>query len=207
MIFDISRSLRPGMAVWPGDTPFTFKHDLKRSEGALANLSTLTLSAHTGAHIDAPYHFDNDAPPVDKLPLRIFWGDAQVVSVNKKNGPLSSNDFAGVDFSLAPRLLVHTPASEGDLSRFPAQFVYPAPELADFLGAQSIILFGADAPSVDPVESETLAGHHALLKNNIAILEGVLLRGVPDGVYELVALPLKIIGGDGSPVRAALRSK
>ena len=206
MIFDISRSLWPGLAVWPGDTPFTLKHNLQRSEGALANLSTLTLGAHTGAHIDAPYHFNNNAPTIDRLPLHIFWGKAQVVSVGKKNGPLSSDDFAGVDFSLAPRLLVHTPASEGDLSEFPAQFAYPNPALADFLGARGVILFGTDAPSVDPVESETLAGHYALLKNNIAILEGLLLRNVPDGVYELTALPLKIIGGDGSPVRAALRS-
>ncbi|OQY26023.1 MAG: hypothetical protein B6I38_11880 [Anaerolineaceae bacterium 4572_5.1] len=207
MIFDISRSLSPVIAVWPGDTSFSLKHDLKRSQGDLANLSTLTLSAHTGAHIDAPCHFSDDVPAIDKLPLSTFWGVARIVTVNKADGPLTPDDFAGVDFSLAPRLLIHSPASESDPARFPEKFIYPAPELADFLGAQGIILLGVDAPSVDPVESKTLTGHHALLKNNIAILEGLILRGVPDGIYELVALPLKIVGGDGSPVRAALRVK
>jgi len=164
------------------------------------------LSAHTGAHIDAPHHFADDAPTIDALALHPFWGLVRVVTVVKADGPLTSDDFAGVDFSLAPRLLVHSPASELDPTRFPEQFVYPSPELADFLGRQGVILFGTDAPSVDPVDSVTLPGHHALLENNIAILEGLMLRGVPDGVYELVALPLKIVGGDGSPVRAALRS-
>jgi arylformamidase len=102
--------------------------------------------------------------------------------------------------------LVHSTASEADPRIFPGQFVYPSPALADFLGARGIQLYGADAPSMDAADSQALPGHNAMRRNGIMILEGLDLSAVPDGVYELVALPLRINGGDGSPVRAVLRT-
>jgi len=95
--------------------------------------------------------------------------------------------------------------AELPFDQFPETIVYPDPVLADFLGEQGIILYGTDAPSMDALDSKDLPGHHALRHNQISILEGLDLRLAPDGIYELVALPLKIIGGDGSPVRAILR--
>jgi arylformamidase len=104
-------------------------------------------------------------------------------------------------------LLVHSVASAKPVDQFPTQFVYPSPELADFMAEHGIVLFGSDAPSMDDMASKTLPGHKALRRHRIAILEGLLLTDVPDGTYELIALPLKIEGGDGSPVRAILRSQ
>ncbi len=205
-IYDISRELRAGMAVWPGDSPYELRSVLSRAEGSSVNLTTLTLSAHTGSHVDAPYHFSDDGPRMDAVDLSAYWGLAQVVTVARDSGPLEPADFAGHDLGRAPRLLVHSPASAGDATVFPAAFVYPSPALADHLGRLGVALYGTDAPSMDAADSATLPGHNALRRNGIAVLEGLDLTGVPDGLYELVALPLKIAGGDGSPVRAALRA-
>ena len=164
------------------------------------------MSAHTGTHADAPAHFAEDGLQIDQVRLAAYWGPAQVVTVTKPAGPLTPADLAGIDLSRAPRLLVHTRASTLDPAIFPTAFVYPAPETAALLAAHGIMLFGSDAPSMDDASSTTLPGHHALRRHGIAILEGLQLDHVADGVYELVALPLKIAGGDGSPVRAALRT-
>jgi arylformamidase len=204
-LIDISRELNAAIAVWPGDTPFQLTNNLRRVDGAAVNLTSLTLSAHTGSHADAPRHFSDDPTGMAELDLRPYWGPAQVVTVNKPDGPLYPADFAHVNLRGVERLLIHSAASHLDPTIFAAKFVYPTPELADFLGQLGVILWGTDAPSVDPESSKTLDGHNALLRNNIAILEGLLLADVADGRYELVALPLKITGGDGSPVRAALR--
>lgn len=204
-LIDISRTLVPGMAVWPGDTPLTIETILAKADGASVNLTTLTLSAHTGTHADAPYHFDERGKTLDVVDLAPYWGPAQVVTVTKAAGPLFPDDFEHVDVRLAPRLLVHSQASSLDSARFPDEFVYPSPELANHLGAHGVLLYGADAPSMDDAQSTTLPGHHAMRAAGIAILEGLDLRPAPDGLYELVALPLKIARGDGSPVRAVLR--
>ena len=206
-IYDISRDLSNGMVVWPGDKDF----EMQPNGGGIAaggsvNTSTIATSSHCGTHVDAPYHFEQDAPTLEKVDLSAYWGLAQVVTVSKASGPLTPADFAGYDLGRAPRLLVHSPLSAADTSTFHHDFVYPSPELADHLGQLGVVLYGADAPSMDASDSKDLAGHHALRRNNVLILEGLMLDGVPDGLYELAALPLKLIGGDGSPVRAALRS-
>jgi arylformamidase len=117
---------------------------------------------------------------------------------------LTLADFPNLGWSQVKRLLVHSAASHKPVDQFPTEFIYPSPELADFMAEYGIVLFGSDAPSMDDMHSKTLPGHKALRRHHIAILEGLLLTGVPDGGYELIALPLKIEGGDGSPVRAIL---
>ncbi|HSM57270.1 MAG TPA: cyclase family protein [Candidatus Sulfomarinibacteraceae bacterium] len=204
-IIDISRTLSPGIAVWPGDTSFQIRRTLSRSEGHSVNLTTLTLSAHTGTHADAPLHFADDGASLDHVDLIPFWGPAQVVTIARRAGALQPDDLHSHDLSLAPRLLLRSSASDLDPTAFPEQYVYPAPALAAHLQQAGIILLGSDAPSMDHVESEDLPGHNALLRHGISILEGLDLSRAPDGLYELSALPLKIAGGDGSPVRAALR--
>ena len=205
-VIDISRTLEARLAVWPGDAPFTMQVVAARQQGASVNLTTLTLSAHTGTHVDAPYHLADDAPAAAALDLDIYWGQAQVVTVARADGPLFPDDFAHADLTRAPRLLVKSAASLLPTWEFPPAYVYPSPELAGYLARAGIRLYGADAPSVDRGDSADLPGHLALLRHGIAILEGVDLSRAPDGVYEFVALPLKIAGGDGSPVRAALRA-
>ena len=205
-LYDISRTLFPGMAVWPGDTPYDLRPTGSLAEGSTVNVTTITLSAHTATHVDAPYHFSDDGDTMEAVDLAAYWGVAQVVTVTKADGPLVPDDFAGYDLSRAPRLLVRSSASEADPRVFQHDYVYPSPELADHLGAHGIILYGVDGPSVDASDSKTLPGHHALQRNGILILEGLDLSEVSDGVYELSAFPLKILGGDGSPVRAVLRT-
>jgi len=203
---DISRTLKTGTAVWPGDTSFQLTGQMRIEDGGAVNLTTLRMSAHTGSHVDAPLHFIDHGLSVDVLDLSIFWGKVQVATVVKQSGPLHSADLAGYDLSLAPRILIRSNASSLDQSIFPSEFVYPTPELADKLGELGIVLFGTDAPSVDAQDSKALEGHMALYRNGISILEWLNLNNAPDGLYELAALPLRIFGGDGSPVRAALRT-
>lgn len=205
-IIDISRKLVEGMAVWPGDTPFSLASIMTLAAGGTVDLTTLHMSAHTGSHVDAPSHFFAGGTSIEKLDLAVYWGLAQVVTIQKTAGPLKVEDFVEHDLGQAPRLLVHSQASQGDPMVFLENYVYPSPELADYLSEQGIILYGTDAPSMDAVNSKTMDGHQALRRNSIFILEGLDLSQVSDGLYELVALPLKIVGGDGSPVRAVLRT-
>lgn len=205
-IIDISRTLVAETAVWPGDRPFELQSQLRLAQGDSVNLSHLHMSAHTGTHVDAPYHFAGDGTTMEAVAPEIYWGPAQVVTVSRSSGALQPQDFEEVDLSLAPRLLVHSAASDLPKTVFPQVFVYPSPALAAHLAGAGVILFGSDAPSMDAQDSKTLQGHHALRTHGIAILEWLDLSQTPDGLYELVALPLKIAGGDGSPVRAVLRA-
>ena len=203
--YDISRTLNSQIAVWEGDTPFQLATVLERSQGASVNLTTLTLSTHTGTHLDAPRHFTDAGITIDQVDLLPYWGKAQVITLDKEKGALMPADFAGISLQ-APRILIHSHCSHLEPAYFPTDILYPSAELAAYLGKKGVILFGSDAPSMDDVQSKDLPGHNALHQHGIAILEGVDLSQVPDGLYELVALPLKIEGGDGSPVRAVLRS-
>jgi arylformamidase len=193
------------MAVWPGDTAYSVEQILALADGDSVNLTTLHLSAHSGSHVDAPSHFDARGITMAEVDLDIYWGLAQVVTVARNRGALVPADFAGVDLSRAPRLLVHSPASHVDPAVFPREYVYPDATLAPYLAEHGVRLFGTDAPSMDAINSKSLPGHHALQEHGIAILEWLDLSKASDGLYELVALPLRIVGGDGSPVRAALR--
>lgn len=204
--YDISRTLFPGMAVWPGDIPFELHPSGSLADGGPVNVTTLSLGAHTGTHADAPYHFTEDGATLEQIDPSVYWGAAQVVSVSRESGALTAADFEGHDLGRAPRLLVRSKASQSDPRVFQPDFIYPSPELADHLGELGIVLYGTDAPSVDGFNADSLSGHHALQRNGIFIVEGLDLNDVPDGLYEMVAFPLKILGGDGSPVRAVLRS-
>jgi arylformamidase len=205
-IIDISRNLAADTAVWPGDTPYNLRKTMDRQQGDFVNLTTLTISAHTGSHVDAPYHFTDNGLTMEAVDLRPYWGQAQVVTIHKESGPLYPSDFSAYDLASAARILVRTPAGKLPVTEFPPNFPHPSSKLADMLGSLGILLYGTDAFSMDDVNSETLPGHNAMLRNGISILEGLDLTQAPDGFYELAALPLKIIGGDGSPVRAVLRT-
>lgn len=204
-IIDISRKIAPDTAVWPGDTPFQKQTILSIKAGELVNLTTLHLSAHTASHADAPFHVVDQGKTIDQVDLLPYWGLAQVVTIENADGPLMPGDFSEYDLSLAPRLLVRTPAGKFPNDLFPETIPYPSPALADHLSAAGVLLYGTDTPSMDALDSDTFPGHHAMINNGIAILEGLDLSRAEDGLYELSALPLNIVGGDGSPVRAALR--
>ena len=204
ILYDITLPLSAAIAEWPGDTPYSLTRNLALTKGDSVNLSSIGMSVHNGTHTDAPYHFSDTGNTAETLDLSAYIGPAIVVDVSGK--PLISlEDLASIDLSSAPRVLFKTSAWQ-DHSHFPDHIPVLAPEVPAYLHAQGAVLAGFDVPSVDALDSKTLPNHHALGKYGIAILESLLLADVPPGIYELLALPLKLVGADGAPVRAVLRS-
>lgn len=205
MIYDITRTVAPTLKVWPGDTPYQVEPVLRLSEGASVNLTTLTLSAHTGTHADAYFHYEADDLHPAAMPLDAYIGRARVVTVTRRAGALTPDDFTRVDLNGAERLLIHSHVSALADDVWPEEFPYLSLSLIEWLATLKIRLIGLDSPSVDDFESKDLPCHHALRRHGMANLETLYLNDVPDGWYELIALPLKLDGACGSPVRAVLR--
>lgn len=204
-LYDITRTITPTLAVWPGDAAFSVMHQLRKRDGNAVNLTTLTLSAHTGSHADAAYHFIDDAPAPAEMPLTSYLGPAHVVTIGRQHGGIVPADLPQHDLTGVERLLIHTWVSDLPDDQWPEDFPYPTLPLVDWLADQGAVLLGLDCPSVDAFDSTTLACHHRLWERGIVHLETLCLAGVPDGRYELIALPLKLAGVCGSPVRAILR--
>ncbi len=201
-IRDISQRLHPGIPVWPGDTPFGGEQTWKMAEGSPVNVSRLTLSTHTGAHADAPLHYSEDASDIASVDLEAYIGECLVVDARLAVGVVEETDLPNLRG--AERVLFRTYDS------FPHQawaedFTAIAPETIRWLALHGVKLVGIDTPSIDPQDSKTMDAHKAVLTADIRVLEGLVLDGVPPGRYELIALPLPIVGGDASPVRAILR--
>ncbi len=205
MLYDITRTITPQTAVWPGDSTFQAQPVLQIGPDSVVNLYTLTLSAHTGSHADAYYHFSADGTDPATMPLEAYIGPARVVTVDK-TGPIQPDDLAHVDLNGGQRLLIHSAVSDLPDDQWPESFPYLSVELIDHLADLDYRLIGLDSPSVDAFDSKTLACHHRLRARGLVNLESLCLRGVPDGDYELIALPLRLQGVCGSPVRALLRS-
>ena len=206
MLYDISPPIGPAIPVWPGDTPFSCHLSWAIAAGASVNVSALTSTTHLGAHTDAPFHFDQQGPTIEALPLLPYLGRCRVIEI-PRGAPLAQPEHLGsIDFAATPRILLKTGSGIGANSSFPEDFTAISPRLAEHLGRSGALLVGTDAPSVDPFTSKTLSAHHALGRGGVAILEGLLLDEVPPGEYELIALPLRLVGADASPVRAILRS-
>lgn len=204
MLYDISPTIRPDTPVWPGDTPFTYRWTASLAAGDPVNLATVTTTLHLGSHADAPCHVDPRGAGVEALPLEPFLGACRVVRVPSGDA-VEKRHVEGLDLAAPGRLLFRTD-SVRDRRVFAPRFTALAPELAALLAGRGVALVGVDTPSVDPFGSAELPAHHALIGGGVAILEGLVLEGVPEGIYELIALPLKLAGMDGSPVRAVLRT-
>lgn len=198
---DISRPVGADTAGWPGDVPFAFNLSWRKSEGASVNVGATSGSVHTATHCDAPFHFDDAGATADQLPLGAFVGPAWVVDV--AGATAWQPRLEALDFSAAPRVLFRT-GGWPDTARFPESIPVMEPALPAWLAARGVVLVGVDVPSVDALDSKTLDTHHALGRAGIAIVEGLWLEGVAVGRYEFVGLPLRIVGADGSPLRAVL---
>lgn len=206
MIYDVTRLVSSSISVWPGDTRYQTKHLLKLEEGASVNLTTLTLSAHTGTHADAYYHFEANGAYIGMMPLAPYIGPAVVVTVAQRSGALTPSEFAHLGLSNGERLLIHSHRSDLSDDEWTEEYPYLSPELIAWLAERGCPLIGLDSPSVDAFDSKDLPAHHALYRYGIANLENLYLRDVPDGRYELIALPLKLDAACGCPVRAILRT-
>ncbi len=209
MLYDISPPISGRLAVWPGDTPPRREVLLQigRPESAqTANitLSTLHATVHLGAHADAPSHYAANGQPIDAQPLDLYLGPSQVLHVPVPRAARITPALVKPAIR-AERVLLVT-GTFPDPERFNEDFAALSPELVSWLHRQGVRLVGIDTPSVDLFDSKDLPSHHMFHQCGMAILEGLRLADVPDGLYELIALPLKLVGFDASPVRAVLRT-
>lgn len=201
-IIDITSTLSPRLAVWPGDVGFSRDIRLRMEDGAFVDLSAMTTTLHAGTHADAPAHILNGGETMEAVDLEPYLGPCEVIEVE-----LPPRERIHPRHLAAPvraqRVLFRT-NSFADPERFAETFNALSPELIHFLRDQGCQLVGLDTPSVDPFDSTGLESHLALFRSGLRCLEGLRLGGAAPGLYSLAALPLKIEGGDGSPVRAVL---
>ena len=202
MLYDISLPLTAGMTVWPNEPGPELTPLSQISNGDPANVTRLSLGSHTGTHVDAPRHFIDEGETVDALPLESLCGPARVIRVDDDTSVKRRHlePHRGVE-----RILFQT--RNGALWNkrgFQNDFVYVEPEAADWLVAQRVRLVGIDYLSIEQFHSGNYHTHHALLGAGIVIVEGLDLRNIEPGDYNLWCLPLKVVGADGAPCRAVL---
>ncbi|MFO0394044.1 MAG: arylformamidase [Planctomycetota bacterium] len=204
--WDISEPLEPASATFPGDTPFTQEWVARQERGASCNVSTIRVSTHVGTHTDAPLHYDVAGSDMASVPLHAYMGRCRVIAVRGEGSPslVPADALPPAKLRGAERVLLRT-SDDHDHRVWNHGFTALGPAAARALADAGVVLVGIDTPSMDHADSKDLSGHQALYAGGVAILENLDLRGVPEGDYELIALPLRIVGGDSSPVRAILR--
>ncbi len=203
-IIDISQTLRPGLPVWPGDTAFAASAQWSMGPSSPVNVSRLTLSTHSGSHADAPLHYDAAGQDAATVELTPYIGLCIVIDARGAGETVKPDDIADAVPARVTRMLIRT-FDKFPRDHWPRSFKAIAPATIDMLAARGCVLIGVDAPSIDPEHSKTMDAHGRVRAAGMAILEGLVLDHVTPGAYELIALPLKIEGGDASPVRAVLR--
>jgi len=189
--------------VWPGDTAYSAQTTWEISDGCPVHVSRITLSTHTGAHCDAPSHYDPQGLSIDQVALDAYIGPCRVIHCIGA-APVTPQDIEHALADVPPRVLLRTYASAPQ-ERWDPAFAAVAPETIVLLAQHGVRLVGIDTPSLDPQESKTMRAHHAVRRHGMAILEGIVLDAISAGDYELIALPLRLADMDASPVRAILR--
>ncbi len=203
-LIDISPVLSDRTQVYPGDTRPSREILCRLEEGAPVTLSTLRTSVHVGAHADSPGHYGAGGRGIEQQPIELYVGPCHVVRAKgPRGGRLGLDDLEG-PIPETERLLIDTGTFDG-IENWNDDYCGLEPDLVDHIAGKGIRLVGVDAPSVDTQESKDLPAHARFFANDVSILEGLLLRNVEPGPYELIALPLPLEGFDGSPVRAILR--
>lgn len=213
-IFDITRTLSADLPPWPGDVAFRYQANGRIAKGSNVNSGSINMSLHNGTHGDARFHFDDNGWTMEQAQLETYFGPAVVVDLSDRYaaapaGPrlpqvqLADLEYAAEELRSTGRLLLKT-----NVWRDPKVFPDPIPTLArgvpEWLQSLGVKLLGLDVPSVDEIDAKELVNHHAIGAAGISIVESLDLSSVAAGRYNFVALPLKIAGGDGSPLRAIL---
>lgn len=202
-MIDISPLISEKIAVWPGDVSFKRHANLEIAKGSNIDLSHIQTTVHVGAHADSRSHYLKDGITIDEHALEPYYGPCQVVEVSIRKGErIRVKDFSRTKIT-APRVLFKT-NSFPNPNIFNQDFNGFSGEVIEYLQEKNCVLIGIDTPSIDPFDDKVLESHHAIAKSNIVNLEGLVLAHVAPGTYTLIALPLKISGGDASPVRAVL---
>lgn len=203
-IWDVSQRISSATPLWPGEPPVVISRHASIGPECPVNIGALSMPMHTGTHADAPLHYAKGAHSSADCDLEPYVGDCVLIDVTGADERVETKDCDWDAIAGHVRVIMRT------YDHFPhdqwvSDFKAIAPDVIERLGKQGVRLIGVDAPSLDPETSKTMDAHHAVLAADMRILEGLVLDGIPCGVYDLVALPLKIEGADASPVRAILR--
>ena len=204
-VWDISAPVDADSPVFPGDTRYAQAWSAKLGPDCPVNVSALTLSPHTGSHADAPLHYDANGAAVGELDLAPYLGRCRVLHAIGCGAMIEWHHLRDKLDGLPPRLLVRTYA-HAPLKRFDAQLAAFAADTVERLADRGVLLIGSDTASIDPADSKALASHQAVRRHGLRVLENLVLDDVAEGDYELIALLLKLVTADASPVRAVLRS-
>lgn len=203
-IWDISPPVGPGSPVFPGDTPYAQEWSATLAPGCPVNVGRITMSPHVGAHADAPLHYDTAGAAAGALDLEPYLGPCRVIHAIGRGPLLRWADLEHALHELPPRVLVRT-YDRMPVDRWDSELAAFAPDTIERLAALGVRLVGIDTASIDPADSKDLPSHQAIRRLGLRVLENVVLDDVPEGDYELIALPLKLMTADASPVRAVLR--
>ena len=204
-LWDISPPVHPASPVFPGDTPYQQQWAAQIAPGCPVNVSSLTLSPHVGAHADAPLHYDPQGAAIGAVSLAPYLGPCRVIHAIGKRPLVTWDDLAHAAEALPPRVLVRT-YDRMPVDRWDGELAAFAPQAIEQLADLGVQLVGIDTASIDPADSKTLDSHQVIRRRGLRVLENLVLDDVPEGDYELIALPLKLTTADASPVRAVLRS-
>jgi len=202
-IWDISPPVSVESPVFPGDTQYRQQWSARIQPGCPVNVSAITLSPHVGAHADAPLHYDARGLAVGALALDAFVGACRVIHAIGCGALIEWRHLQHAVQNLPPRVLVRTYAQAP--TQWDGRLTAYAPETIERLHAAGVRLIGIDTASIDPADSKTLPSHMTICRHDMRVLENLVLDAVPEGDYELIALPLKLMQADASPVRAILR--
>jgi arylformamidase len=209
-LIDITPPIRPGTPVWPGDTPVSLTRTWAMGDGSPVNVAKVEISTHTGAHADAPLHYDANGADIASVDIEDYVGPCAVVHLMEASGAVTAGQMAaaldrvcGAD--VPPRVLYRT-CERAPLEAWDPGFTALSAGAVDLLAERGVRLIGTDAASVDPETSKTMDAHRRVAVHDMRIIEGLWLDRVAEGLYELIALPLRLEGLDAAPVRAVLRT-
>ncbi|HVK32609.1 MAG TPA: arylformamidase [Burkholderiaceae bacterium] len=204
-LWDISPPVHAASPVFPGDAPYEQRWAATLGPGCPVNVATLTLSPHTGAHADAPLHYDAEGATAGALDLEPYLGPCRVIHAIGVAPLVQWQHLAhALDDPLPPRVLVRT-YERMPVERWDAALPAYDPDTVERLADRGVRLIGIDSASIDPADSKPLPSHQVIRRRGLRVLENLVLDDVPEGDYELIALPLKLMSADASPVRAVLR--
>ncbi len=203
-LWDISPPVHEGAPVFPGDTPYRQRWAATIAPGCPVNVSEITLSPHVGAHADAPLHYDPAGATIGEVDLVPYLGTCRVIHAIARGPLIEWEHLSHAVAGLPPRVLVRT-CERAPVDRWDGDLVAFAPATIERLAGLGVTLIGIDTASIDPADSKTLESHQTIRRLGLRVLENLVLDDVPEGDYELIALPLKLVTADASPVRAVLR--
>jgi arylformamidase len=204
-LIDVTVPLDANLPSYPGNTPFSLEAIKRIARGDSSNVSSLHMSAHAGTHVDAPRHFIDQASGADAIPLEMLIGRTRVIEVTSRKG-VGPDELSAVDLAEDVRVLIKTANSRfWGTPEFHPEYVGVTEAGARYVVDHGIKLLGVDYLSVEEFKKPGAPAHHVLLGGGTIVIEGLNLRDVEPGVYEMFCLPLRIVGADGAPARVVLR--